>query len=277
IQSDEETVDLNVLAKMIQYFDAMLQPGGNNHNQYSVLIRVPSQQCTTQFNLDSVFNTEEVKNGLNHFKNNDQRRIYEFTGDSVSLTATKPTKETPGSKKFKYHSEYVLISSVAPNQSPLEKILTNTNNNQCVVLYTYNSPCIKKCITDANKNILKGLLDWKVKQTTGIKAFVFQEIWQGDLSANLEEQFAKIDNLVPLYRCVKNDNQMQCYKCGDSYRETFISVLILKVTFSGRLHKLLLVLKVSRSNLFFKAGHNFLKSDWSILNLKSKTEHLVNS
>uniref|UniRef100_A0A671PEL5 Uncharacterized protein n=1 Tax=Sinocyclocheilus anshuiensis TaxID=1608454 RepID=A0A671PEL5_9TELE len=224
IQGDQVPVNTEVLAKMIRYFDDKLQPTLHDiPNQYSVVIRVPYQQCTDKFSLDSVFSTNEVKNAFNDFKTNKQRRIYEVTKDSVSLTATKPSRMQISYSKETLHSEYILIyPKDAANTSPLDKILNMINDDQCVVLYTYNSPCITKCINDKDDSITYGLSNWLNTQTTGIKAFIFQEIWHGDSTAsseNLEKQFAKINNLVPLYRCVENNNQMQCYKCGDAGSE----------------------------------------------------------
>ncbi|XP_058600548.1 uncharacterized protein LOC131520374 [Onychostoma macrolepis] len=217
IQGPQVPVNTEVLAQMIQYFDEKLQPGGNN--QYSVLIRVPYQHCTDRFSLDSVFNTNEIKTAFNYFKTNRGRRLYEVTKDSVSLTATKPSLDPTSSSEEDDHAEYILIYSRddANTPSPLQKILDMINDDQCVVLYTYNSPCITKCINDEDDSILHGLSNWKNTQTTGIKAFVFQKIWPKDstgLAEDQKEQFTKINDLVPLYRCVKNNNQMQCYKCG---------------------------------------------------------------
>ncbi|XP_039541451.1 uncharacterized protein LOC120488928 [Pimephales promelas] len=219
IQCNNVQVKTDVLAKMIQYFDDKLQP--TNHgipNQYSVIIRVPYQQCTEQFSLDSVFNTDEIKNAFNDFKTNGQRRLCEVTQEEVRLAAAKPSwiqmiRET-------LHSEYVLIyPKDATNTSPMDKILKMVNDDQCVVLYTYNSPCIEKCIDDVNGTILYGLSNWLNTQTTGIKAFVFQEIWHKDWTLD-RDHFKKINDRVPLYRCVKEKSQMKCYKCGDAGSET---------------------------------------------------------
>ncbi|KAG1948265.1 hypothetical protein F2P79_012078 [Pimephales promelas] len=71
IQCDHEQVNIDVLVKMIQFFDDKLQPTKHDRPyQYSVVIRVPYQQCTEQFSLDSVFNTDEMENAFNDFKTN---------------------------------------------------------------------------------------------------------------------------------------------------------------------------------------------------------------
>lgn len=200
-----------------------LQPTWFGDSQYAVLIRVPYQQCTDQSSLDSVFNTNKVKNAFNDFKTSSNQRFYEVIINSVSFTAAKPMYESTNSKEND-HAEYILIYATGTrNKSPLQTILDMVNDDQCVVLYTYYSPCITKCINDPNYNILDGLSNWKNEQTTGIKAFVFQEIWHKDSTGvpqDQEEQFTKINNRVPLYRCAKYNHQMQCFKCGNAGSET---------------------------------------------------------
>lgn len=192
-----------------------LQPGGTN--QYSVLIRVPNKNCLDGFSLDSFDTNEET--AFKDFKTNRERRLYEVTKDSVCLAATKPSLDPTSSSGENDHAEYILIypRDAANTPSPLQKMLDMVNDDQCVVLYSYNSPCITKCINGEDDSILPGLSNWKNIQTTGINAFVFQNIWSKDstgLPEDQNEQFIKINDLLPLYRCVKNNNQMQCYKCG---------------------------------------------------------------
>lgn len=164
-----------------------------------------------------------MKNAFNDFKTSSNQRFYKVTINSVSLTAAKPKYESTNSEE-NYHAEYILIYPTGTrNKSPLQTILELVNNDQCVVLYTYYSPCITKCINDLNDTILYGLSNWKNLQETGIKAFVFQEIWHKDSTGvpeDQEEQFTKINNLVPLYRCANYNGQMQCFKCGNQSSET---------------------------------------------------------
>ncbi|XP_039534659.1 uncharacterized protein LOC120483593 [Pimephales promelas] len=219
---DHEQVNIDVLVKMIQFFDDKLQPTKHDRPyQYSVVIRVPYQQCTEQFSLDSVFNTDEMENAFNDFKTNGQRRLCEVTQDLFSLAAAKPSWiQMTGSSEETLHSEYALIYPMdATNTSPMDKILRMPNDDQCVVLYTYYSPCIEKCINYKADTILYDLSKWLNTHKTGIKALVFQEIWHKDWSV-VRDQFAKINNRVPLYRCVKENSQTKCYKCGDASSET---------------------------------------------------------
>ncbi|XP_048016765.1 uncharacterized protein LOC125248688 isoform X3 [Megalobrama amblycephala] len=225
IQCDQMPVNTNVLAKIIQYFDDKLQPTSYDRpNQYSVVIRVPYQQCTEHFSLDWVFSMDEMKNAFSDFKTNSKRRFCEVIQDSVSLRAAKPSWiQMTSSSGETLHSEYVLVYPIdATKTSPLDKILRMPNDDQCVVLYTYNSPCIEKCINNKDDTILYGLSNWLKTRRTGIKAFIFQEMWRRNstgVPADQQQQFTKINNLVPLYRCVKENNQMKCYKCGDAGSE----------------------------------------------------------
>ncbi|KAL1261178.1 hypothetical protein QQF64_009005 [Cirrhinus molitorella] len=76
-------VNTEVLAQMIRYFDDKLQPTFNNRpNQYSVVIRVPYQECTDKFSLDTVFNSDKVKKEFSNFKTKSPK-FYEVNKDSV--------------------------------------------------------------------------------------------------------------------------------------------------------------------------------------------------
>ncbi|XP_065138283.1 uncharacterized protein [Paramisgurnus dabryanus] len=202
-------VDVNpaVLAKIIQYFDKNVQP--KSGAQYAIAISLSKEQCTDEtFSIKTVFSKEEAKIVKDTI--NCDSQICELFTDSINVIAARPDLKNPND-----HSEYRLLYNKNNGfpDSPMDKLLRNANENSCVVFYTFNSPCVERCI-DGNKNILEGLSNWKNKQKEGVNVFVFRNIWHIDLKEDLTQKFQKIDNIVPLYRC-HGAEQFNCIKCGD--------------------------------------------------------------
>ncbi len=71
---------------------------------------------------------------------------------------------------------------------------------------------MKTCLQSAD-NIMEGLRNWINKRKDKMNAFVFQEIWQKDKDKDLQTEFQNIDKIVPLYRCMRISNAMECQKC----------------------------------------------------------------
>lgn len=104
------------------------------------------------------------------------------------------------------HSEDLLMNPA--KKSPLTNLLTKKGLDGCVVFYTLLSPCIDKCLSNNNNNILPGLDELKVH--TGIKAFAFTHIYSPDQDKNdLRAELGKVAERVPLYRCF-----YKCILCG---------------------------------------------------------------
>ncbi|XP_073719065.1 uncharacterized protein [Misgurnus anguillicaudatus] len=203
-------VSTTVLAKMIQYFDDNVQPKPGA--QYAIAIRLSKEQCTDEtFSIETVFSRADVEK-VNKTLTDGQ--TCELCTDSKNVIAANPQYKNP-----KNHSEYRLLYPVG--KSPMDNLLKNVDKNSCVVFYTYNSPCVKECIS-GEKNILEGLSNWKNKQQGGVNFFVFQNIWKKDKSKkNLSKEFQKIEEKVPLYRCF--GEQINCLKYGDNNNNQILS------------------------------------------------------
>uniref|UniRef100_A0A671PC71 Uncharacterized protein n=1 Tax=Sinocyclocheilus anshuiensis TaxID=1608454 RepID=A0A671PC71_9TELE len=160
---------------------------------YAVAINLPRNQCQGNFDpLNENFLTQEnatcVRNAIFKTKN----KFYK----GEDLMAAGPCLcDCKKSENCTSKSVSVLLKNYS--FSTFKKFLQRRENDSCVVIYTVYSPCQK--MSDM--------------QTTGIKAFVFQEIWPNDL---LWE--GSINNL--------------CYKCGDADNENHCLTLSLLFLFN---------------------------------------------
>lgn len=195
-------VDVNkvALAKMLKYFDDNVQPKPGA--QYAIAIRLSKNQCTDEkFSITSVFSLKDAKIVKETIKNG---QTCDVCTSPKNVIAARPQTEDPND-----HSEYRLLYPVG--KSPMDNLLKNVDKNSCVVFYTYNSPCVKECIS-GEKNILEGLSNWKNKLKDGINVFAFQSIWGKDVTKDLPSEFQKIDKIVSLYQCPEAE-QINCFKC----------------------------------------------------------------
>ncbi|KAL1261200.1 hypothetical protein QQF64_009027 [Cirrhinus molitorella] len=200
VQSIQGDVNPAALAKMIQYFDDNVQP--KTDAQFAIAISVPQEQCTKEDAvIEDVFSKEDAK----HVKDVITTEKCVLCTTAENVIATRPNGTT------KEHSEHILLYPLG--NSPMDTLLKKADRNSCVVFYSYNSPCVTKCIRSAD-NILPGLENWKNIRKDGMNVFVFENIWQKDAwRKDMEKDLLKInaDNL-PLYRCNRK-NEMQCQKC----------------------------------------------------------------
>lgn len=172
--------------------------------QYAIAIGVPPDQCTKEgSDIQTVFPQQDAKLVKDKLKNGEKC----FLCTSSNVIATRPDLKT------KEHSEHILL--YPPLKSPMDKLLAKADKDSCVVFYSYNSPCVKTCIKSED-NILAGISNWINIRKEGMNAFVFQEIWQQDKKKDLQEEFLKINAVVPLYRCKKTSNAMACQKCVEN-------------------------------------------------------------
>ncbi|KAA0701742.1 hypothetical protein E1301_Tti023108 [Triplophysa tibetana] len=149
--------------------------------QFALAINVPKEQCKEGYDESSFlkdYKGDEVKAKIGKDNNN----IY----NGKDLIAAGTTKDE--------HSEFLLMARNG-EESALESLLKNREDG-CVIFYTLLSPCIDGCLK--NENIISGLQ--KLKEHTGIKAFVFTHIYVNDKDKeNLKDELTKIADYVPLY------------------------------------------------------------------------------
>ncbi|KAL1261201.1 hypothetical protein QQF64_009028 [Cirrhinus molitorella] len=202
VRNIQGQVNPSALAKMIQYFDDNVQPKtkiGTNA-QYAIAISVPRYLCTNdQSQIEDVFSREEAQSVKDYIT---QGQTCVRCSSSQNVIATRPNAKT------KEHAEHILLFPTG--NSPMDTLLKNTDQNNCVVFYSYNSPCVTKCIRGED-NIFPGLQNWKNVRNEGMNVFVFEDLWK-DADKTIADDFKRIDQLVPLYRCA-SENAMECQNC----------------------------------------------------------------
>uniref|UniRef100_A0A673KV54 Uncharacterized protein n=1 Tax=Sinocyclocheilus rhinocerous TaxID=307959 RepID=A0A673KV54_9TELE len=170
--------------------------------QYAIAISVPQDQCTKEGAvIETVFSKENAKYVKDVITKGEKCVL---CTTSSNVIATRPNGTT------KEHSEHILLYPLG--NSPMDKLLKKTDQNSCVVFYSYNSPCVTKCIQSTD-NILDGLSNWKNMRKEGMNVFVFEKIWQKDAwRKDMDKDLLQINAEVPLYRCNRK-NVMECQKC----------------------------------------------------------------
>ncbi len=160
---------------------------------------MPKNQCQQNFNpSQNNFLTQEDALNVKNAITDETNALYQ--GEELIAAGTRKMK------RYNIHSESLLLN---PAENSLMTKLLNKEKYGCSVFYTFDSPCVESCLNETrNHNIIEALRKWK--EHSGIKAFVFMNIWKNDLKKDLQTQFKKIVSHVPLYRCV---SETQCYAC----------------------------------------------------------------
>jgi len=180
-----------------------VQPKTKPDVQYAIAIFVPQSQCTDEkSDIQTVFSKEDAENVKNILTGGEKCVL---CTPSQNVIAARPTP------KPEEHAEHFLLYPVG--NSPMDKLLAKADQNSCIVFYSYNSPCVTKCI-QSEDNILPGLSNWKNIRKEAMNVFVFEKIWQKDTwRKDMEKDLLQINAEIPLYRCDINDNGMQCQNC----------------------------------------------------------------
>ncbi|KAI7814259.1 hypothetical protein IRJ41_011035 [Triplophysa rosa] len=180
------------LAHMIQYFEDFVQPKPGA--QFAIALAVSESQCTDEHtDVRDVFSEADAKhvNGV-------------IAGGHTCVLCT-PAENVIAARpdgKTKEHSEHILL--FPPGNSPMDKLIKSKGS--CIVFYSYNSPCVTKCISSKD-NIVPGLSNWINLRKEETNVFVFETIWQKDKwRKDLDKEFLKVNAVVPLYRSKKVNN-----------------------------------------------------------------------
>lgn len=100
------------------------------------------------------------------------------------------------------HSERRVLSSTAADRV------------QCLIFYTYNSPCTKHCLgTDLDLNISAIVKETFQHVSEGYKAFVFSTIYYKDLDQTKAELFTLMKQIEgpKIYCCYETSNGVKCF------------------------------------------------------------------
>ncbi|KAK2880716.1 hypothetical protein Q8A67_017984 [Cirrhinus molitorella] len=202
-----DVVDINTLARIINFFEQNYKKinADGSPGQYAIAINVPKNQCQQNFYPNqSNFLTQENAVNVRNAITDETNGLYQ----GAELIAAGLRKVVISRReKFNLHSEFLLLHPT--DNSPMTNLLNKTKDG-CTVFYTFNSPCVKSCLNATrNRSIINALEKWRGH--SGIKAFVFKNIWEKDIGKDLQNNFKQIAARIPLYRCV---NENECYACN---------------------------------------------------------------
>lgn len=93
-------------------------------------------------------------------------------------------------------------------------ISTATDRVQCLIFYTYNSPCTERCLgTDLDLNISAIVREKFQHISEGYKAFVFSTIYHKDLDKTKDEIYNLMKQIEGprIYCCYETSNGVKCF------------------------------------------------------------------
>ncbi|KAL7839141.1 hypothetical protein SRHO_G00257990 [Serrasalmus rhombeus] len=182
--------------------------------QYAMAVRITKNQCLQGFDGQGL---GPLKTEVDNFKNTlNTKDVYE----RQMVIAAKPQNQ-------KYSEYRLLIENEGKVIKKLLERREGRNDEDCVIFYTYNSPCLKTCLNEEEDNKKKER-DAKRKNPKetyrciysaldvfnehhGPKALVFSQIYREDMNKiELSECLSKIAVRIPLIQC---DNNNRCRHC----------------------------------------------------------------
>lgn len=114
--------------------------------------------------------------------------------NDANVTAAIPLKVYANNGNLSYtdHAEYRVLQTLRGKKA------------KCLIVYTYFSPCLTKCLAANNRNNIIQMLKDVFKQKVGYKAFVYEKIYHKD--SNIEQLYNMLKqiNSVPVYCCDNN-------------------------------------------------------------------------
>lgn len=190
----------------VMFFSVQPKPGA----QYAIALAVSESQCT-----------DERTDIREAFSEADAELVKSIITNGQTCVLCTPAQNVIAARpnaKTKEHAEHILL--FPPGNSPMDKLMKSKSS--CIVFYSYNSPCVTKCIS-SDDNILPGLSNWINIRKEETNAFVFENIWQKDeWRKDLDKEFLKVNAVVPLYRSKKVNSVMESHKCVEKNTEKVI-------------------------------------------------------
>uniref|UniRef100_A0A6Q2ZAT7 Uncharacterized protein n=1 Tax=Esox lucius TaxID=8010 RepID=A0A6Q2ZAT7_ESOLU len=122
-----------------------------------------------------------------------------LSSTSPIFTSSRLIAAKPYFSNVKKHAEYSLLTDDRMNN------LLNGATNECVVFYSYYSPCLDRCLNaDDGVNIINLLHVFNKINDNKWKAFVFtHQVFEG---------FRSVSRYIPIFRCTKTE----CFDCMEN-------------------------------------------------------------
>lgn len=146
--------------------------------------------------------TTESLNSVEFKKVRDEMAKGEIYNEGPITAAIPLRRFKKDGKPYTEHSERRVLSSTA------------TDRVQCLIFYTYNSPCTKYCLgTDLDLNISAIVREKFQHVSEGYKAFVFSTIYYEDLDKTKDELYTLMRQLEgpKIYCCYETSNGVKCF------------------------------------------------------------------
>uniref|UniRef100_A0AAR2KBA0 Secreted protein n=1 Tax=Pygocentrus nattereri TaxID=42514 RepID=A0AAR2KBA0_PYGNA len=175
--------------------------------QYAMAIRTARDICLKGFNQNkTIFDLlrKEVAQFNSTLSSKGNNTVY--IGQNVIAATYKNNK----------HSEFRLL--IENNGSAIFNLTTpEGRHNDCLIFYTYNSPCLEMCLNETADKIRSGTKKCiysflhNLNSLQGPTAFVFTKIYRKDVEKKecLIKAFRNITYTVPLYQCDSNCKQCE--------------------------------------------------------------------
>ncbi|XP_053216888.1 uncharacterized protein LOC128399441 [Podarcis raffonei] len=200
------SIDPDKLKAIIDY----IREYGIPNNHYAVAVRLDNTYCRnpTRQNLETALPTNQMTQMQTAIKQENGMYDPDQIGDVV---AARPKTL----KRSAEHAEWRLLTG--GQNSPVERILANKDQNSCLIFFSKLSPCVNRCLNENDmRNIVQMVNPLFNRYNEDARAFVFETVYRRDTQKEKEvvvEAWERIQN-SPLFRCY-NDNR-GCIQCFDN-------------------------------------------------------------
>nr|XP_046223437.1 uncharacterized protein LOC124046754 [Oncorhynchus gorbuscha]XP_046223438.1 uncharacterized protein LOC124046754 [Oncorhynchus gorbuscha] len=195
-----DAINQQILANVVQE----MRRFGLENRQYAMAVLLTQQQCTQNgANFDVGVQPQVVQQRLQDYS--------VYIGDRL-IAAIPDT----------YHAEYLLLGHDRTNPSKMQTLLTAATPNDCIVFFSNYSPCLERCnVPNGATSILPFMTVFNGRNANQM-AFVFSSVWDPTkhhtgVTKPTKQQvfvsFQRIERSLPLYRCVRFNDQNACYRC----------------------------------------------------------------
>ncbi|XP_028558715.2 uncharacterized protein LOC114582100 [Podarcis muralis] len=190
------------------HFLVLIPRYGIKNIHYAVAIRLDHACCIepTPTILETVLprsKMQQMKNALDH-----RNGIYvpKPIGDVIAAR--------PRFTRSKEHAEWRLLTG--GQNSPVERILSNKDQNSCLIFFSKLSPCVERCLNESDaRNIVQMVNPLFNRYSEDSRAFVFETVYVKDTVKEHEAVVGAWEHIqgAPLFRCYSSNRG--CIKCFD--------------------------------------------------------------
>ncbi|XP_033026927.1 uncharacterized protein LOC117059364 [Lacerta agilis] len=200
------SIDPNNLKAIIDY----IREYGIANNHYAVAVRLDNRYCRspTRQNLETAL----PRNQMNQMRNEISRKNGMYNPQQIGdVVAARPNFL----ERSVQHAEWRLLTG--DQNSPVERILANKDQNSCLIFFSQLSPCVNRCLNENDmKNIVRVVNPLFNRYNEDSRAFVFESIYRKDAVKEHEVVLGAWQRIqrAPLFRCYAGNRA--CIQCFNS-------------------------------------------------------------